>query len=745
MNFIKELEDILERNYEINRVIYDNNTVPLIKIEYVKKNENKIIEIKEASDKIIEDIKQKYNIDVFPINKKVNINVRLSGYKFSDIKLLQYEKIIEEKNIQNKIIFEIDPNLNNNNNNFYRVDFRELIELYINDTLFFHGFITFIHLKKAPFKIFHVYCEDLHCIIDLSRVNDLFFYQNGSLNEFIKLYYDMRGIEISKNDLIFHANERLFRLIVPLKGLNIREKLNLGKCIIVPDLTEVNLDNNFDVLRAFDCFAILNLNGASLFEVYQNGVKIIRTTINLLNFRIKIPNYFDGYDYFDQNSTIEIGDYIYIEDFETKSSVIISEIHSKRPIFEKDYLFYHFFRPVFGLINKYIKPEFKSKEEKKRIEKEILILSYLNSAEKKVSENINAAFLDLWISIELLISRFKPEITKLFQDNDSKRIENNLKRIFRPKYYEIKKKEIDGIITGEEKEKLCEELRLKKNQVKSEIYRTPMNKQLDLLLDNYKLSLSDEEKDLYKFARQKRNDIIHGNEIAVVSREEYNIVSKIIYLILKEEFFKVVKNERKNDFRFDNPLVPIYFRMIIDLLIRGLDDSFKETKELIELNKIVNRLSNLGMISPKDIIPDYEEFSPLMKNPMVLDKVVKLGPAYLVGLEFLRKKDPRIPVLCDVFIEKLGEFLALKYEQNEKILYANELRKHPHFIGDLGMYYRTFLNNVITVLCDSYPVNKFFKEAQNQLNWLDKSGIQSYNVREAMKGIERWQKKRKIK
>jgi len=31
-----------------------------------------------------------------------------------------------------------------------------------------------------------------------------------------------------------------------------------------------------------------------------------------------------------------------------------------------------------------------------------------------------------------------------------------------------------------------------------------------------------------------------------------------------------------------------------------------------------------------------------------------------------------------------------------------------------------------------------------QINWLDKSGIQSYNNREAMKGIEGQQKKKKL-
>lgn len=738
---MKDIEEIFQKKYKIRNIIYENISVPLFKIEYVKNNENRIIEIEEISDKIVEDIKKLYNINIFPIYD--NINMRISGYNFTDIKLIKYENIIEENKTQSKLIFEIDLNSNDINKNFYRVDFRESIELYNNKEFMFSGFITFIHLKNPPFKIFHVYCEDLFCILELSRIDDLFFYQNGSLNEFIKLHYDIKGFEILKDELVFQTNKRLFRVIIPLRGLNIRERLNIGKCLIIPDLSEIKLEENFDFLKSFNCFAILGLNRTSFNEAYQDGTKIIRTAINILNFRIKIPNYFDGYDYYDQNSTIELADYFYIQDFENKSTVIISNIDSKRPVFEKDYFFYQFFRPVFGLANKYINPDkVYTKKEKKEIEKEMLILSYLNSAEKKVNEDRNAAFLDLWISIELLISRFKPEIPKLFQDNDSERIEKNLEGIFRSKCFEIEKEEKEGIITKEEKEKRCEELKLKKNQVKSEIHRTPLKKELELLLKVYNLNFLDEEWKIYKKARQKRNDIIHGNEISIVSREEYNIISKIIYFVLKEEFFKLIKEERKEDFRFENPIVPIYFRMIIDNVINGLYDQFKEDVKLIEIQKIKNKLSNLGMPSTKDIIPEYEEPSVLILNSQISNNVIRLGPAFLVSANFLRKKDPRIPVLFDELIEKLGEFLVNKYEQNEEIHFAYELQKYLHFIGDLGVYYRTFLNNIIWGLCEINPENKFFKKAQNDLNWLDKSGIQSYNVKEAIKGFERWQKKK---
>ncbi len=743
---MKELKEILQNKYKINKFLYENISNPLFKIEFVKNNENKNIEIVEISDSMVEDIRKLYNIKIFPIHNDINVRVNISGYDFNDIKLINYDIIIEENNIRTKLIFEIDPNLNSLNKKFHRVDFRELIEIFVNEKLLFSGFITLIRLDKAPFRIFHVYCEDLFCILELSKVDDLFFYQNGSLKEFIKLYYDVKGLEILANGLDFKTNKRVFRIIIPLKGLNIREKLNLGKCLILPNLSELKLDSGFDFLNSFNCFAVLELKGTSLYEAYRDGAKIIRTAINILNFRIKIPNYFDGYDYYDQNSTVDLADYFYIQDFENESIVIISNINLKRPTFEKDYLFYYFFRPVFGLANKYIDPELLlSNDEQKRREKEILILSYLNSAEKKVNENRNAAFLDLWISIELLVSRFKPKVLKLFQKKDSIRINRNLRRIFAPKYCELEQQEKTGIITIEEKEKLHEELKVKRNHIRGELFRTPFNNQLVILLEKHNLALSEFEKQIYRKARKKRHDIVHGNMLVEVSREEYNIVSKIIYLILKEEFFKLIKEERREDIRFENLIVPIYFRMIIDHLLIGLNEKFKDDMKLTKIKDMVKKLTNLGMPSPKDIIPEYKEPSALILNPQESDKIIKLGPAFLIGSNFLRKKDPRIPVLFDDIIEKLGEFLVIKCKQNEKIQFAYELQKYPHFIGDVSMYYRTFLNNIIWGLCEIHPENESFKEVRNDLNWLDKSGIQSYNVREAMKGIERWQKKKKLK
>ncbi|GAG32909.1 unnamed protein product, partial [marine sediment metagenome] len=239
------------------------------------------------------------------------------------------------------------------------------------------------------------------------------------------------------------------------------------------------------------------------------------------------------------------------------------------------------------------------------------------------------------------------------------------------------------------------ELKIKKDYLKGEFFRIPFNKQLEVFLEEYSLNFSEEEKEIYKKARSKRHDIIHGNKMIKVSREEYNIISKIIYLVLKEEFFKLDKEERKEDFRFENPIVPVYFRMIIDNVINGLYDQFKEDVKLVEILKIKNELSNLGMPSPIDIIPEYQEPLALILNSQTSNEVIKLGPVFLVGTDLLRKKDTRIPVLFDELIEKIGEFLVNKYEQNEEILFAYELQKYLHFIGDLGVYYRTFLNNII--------------------------------------------------
>ena len=74
--------------------------------------------------------------------------------------------------------------------------------------------------------------------------------------------------------------------------------------------------------------------------------------------------------------------------------------------------------------------------------------------------------------------------------------------------------------------------------IDSSFNQPSLNDQLTRLLENYNLDLSEEEFKIFKSARQKRNDIIHGKKKVNPTNEEYNIISKIIYFLLRNALIK---------------------------------------------------------------------------------------------------------------------------------------------------------------------------------------------------------------
>ncbi len=118
---------------------------------------------------------------------------------------------------------------------------------------------------------------------------------------------------------------------------------------------------------------------------------------------------------------------------------------------------------------------------------------------------------------------------------------------------------------------------------------------LEKTLDKYDLNLSDEEQGIYKNARDKRNAIIHGKKNPEISRRDFNIISKIIYLILKTELFNKIIKKNRVDIRFENPLIPPLVRIILDQILKGLKDGFPSNLMLVKSQKKLQRLTKLGM------------------------------------------------------------------------------------------------------------------------------------------------------
>ncbi len=360
----------------------------------------------------------------------------------------------------------------------------------------------------------------------------------------------------------FHPEKREFELIIPLQGLNITNKLQLGKCLISSKTPEIPIIKNSSSFIRFNNYVHLKIKGESYYEAFIDGLKVVETLVNLLSFRIKLPTFFESYDFRDQRSFVKVADILYLKDIKYDSELIIHLPWLKPTDFGRVELIDYYFRPVRGISEYFVDPDRKLTVEE---EKELWILYYLNLAENNLDRKV--AFLNLWIAFEFMISRFSPKVGKEFKSSEIKDI-----RTFCTNYYSTKTSELTEIL---KKKEISEDLLKKKKEryemiqkriiqlINEKFNETSINKRVKKLLEDCNIKLSTKEWEIYKEARKKRNGIIHGRESYEVSNEEYNVISKIIYFVLKDKMFKKIIVDERDDIRFENPMIPLVFRTAI--------------------------------------------------------------------------------------------------------------------------------------------------------------------------------------
>jgi len=236
---------------------------------------------------------------------------------------------------------------------------------------------------------------------------------------------------------------------------------------------------------------------------------------------------------------------------------------------------------------------------------------------------------------------------------------------------------------------------------------------LEKTLDKYNLNLSDEELGIYKNAREKRNAIIHGKKNPEISRSEFNIISKIIYLIMKTELFKKIIKKNRADIRFENPLIPPLVRIILDQILKGLNDGFPSNLLIEKLQKKLQRLTKLGM--------------PILNE-----------------IDRIKLSDVRIPQEFDQVLEELVTEVIKLYPNESNLLSAFKLINTLHYEGDFHMVIKTILDDLVRGLLNLNSKNEYFQKAQNNLDQLTRLGIPSLRIFHGMKGFERWKRKEKL-
>ena len=135
-----------------------------------------------------------------------------------------------------------------------------------------------------------------------------------------------------------------------------------------------------------------------------------------------------------------------------------------------------------------------------------------------------------------MVARFSPELKTRFSRNELGEIRSYLERYTEVKHLELEKLSKMKRLPDEkiiQKKNRYEKAQQRLLQLLTKLNEPSLIEELNAILNKYKLTLTNKERSLFKKARQTRNSIIHGKKIQQVTKEEYNIVSKIIYLVIK--------------------------------------------------------------------------------------------------------------------------------------------------------------------------------------------------------------------
>ena len=707
MSLIEEFKKLKKDGYSLTKIGFNWNNLVMIILIFQKGLERIELECKEWTTDLAEYIKSNFlGFDNLPFSNIEAGVIHISGWSFSKIKITKFEKELFSRQVKTKMTFQINLDQVEENLIFEQVDTRGELKLKIKDQQHFVGYINYIHCIDPPFSDYSVYCEGISSILEVFQMSADMYAQKGNSFDFFSFFLDFFEIDYVY-DAVEDQNEvnREFLIIIPINGLNISKDIRIGKCLINSKFEEpTNLQKESPFFN-FNAYAKMKFKSNSFYNTLKIGIANITNAINLINFRNRLPSYFESYDYLTQNSLLELSNLVFIKDL-LKNSEIIIHLPFFQPLpLERDSYINNYFRPILGVGNVYVDPEkkFEIKEEKIT-----MALYYLFSAEQKVNRNRRAALLDLWVSFDYVISALSPKIHKQFRPSEMREIKyycskfiENQKTEHPEKYY--KRKERYSTI-----QQRLNEL------IGSNFNQPSIKKRLDTLFEIYNLKFSENEERLYKTARKKRNRIIHGSEVIEISKEEYNILSKVVYFILKKELFKKTELHIRPDIRLSNPLAILCIRTLMDIVCDSLIEIYPSNTNFKGIKRDMNKLTSLGMPKPAE-------------------------------LSVIKNVDIKIPKKFDDILELIINQLVLELPNNESIKKCVKFLNHSILVYDVDKQIKSILDLLVKGLKEEYPDNELIKKAQSQIDQLNRLGMVSFNLENVFKGFERHKRFEKIK
>lgn len=351
---IKKVQELMKNGFQlIGKEIHLGKIGEKIVLNFARGNDEKTLEFKNYSVEFMRYIShivfihdEKYNLKTvfmdpnkywgrtaFP-TKWEGAKICISGYVFTDFEINFFkDKIKKGRGYISRLSFDMSLKSSEENRDFLFIDYREPLEFYLNEELKFTGYITVLSYSKS-LSFVRVYCEDFSCLLDYQIINANFKLSKEHGGDLIALLCDLTELSyIEKSIDGFDPNEREFELIIQIQGLDIKDDLEIGKCLITSKLMETSFLRENAYINSNLRYARLNLFQNNFYDALNNGLKLIRGAISLINFRLKIPTYLKGYHYGNQKCEASIGNSIYCKDIKNKTEIIFQYPWIKSPNF----------------------------------------------------------------------------------------------------------------------------------------------------------------------------------------------------------------------------------------------------------------------------------------------------------------------------------------------------------------------------------------------------------------------------
>jgi|GEM_PF-2091890 len=440
--------------------------------------------------------------------------IELSGREFdNDVVILLLEKPGPGKSL-GRVVFDIDLS---KNPDFIHSDFKDRLGLFLKETrhLEFSGFVAEVmtggdvlrveclggtrELLRSKIRFEAVKMQPRHAMLLLTMSSN------------IKLNTD----QSNKPDL----TQREFSIVLPVLNLRIKHEFEIGTVKFYHHknseddkiISKTGFGKEVPFWNTIYPRAQVTVNSDNMFDALTEGYAKIAQAVDWIAFRndLSFPVVTEERNYFNYlkfSGRVKIPSLVYGRDLKTGEVCFFDLVNREDNILSLEYGLDHFLRigkePFESLLSK--DSEDIDDEENRIIQSMHWLRRSLEDSDKRDK------LLDLWISMEYIISGQKPEIT-----------------LSRPERDEARTAVESTSLSASKKEAVVKQI--------NNVNRGTLLGKLYKFFEDKDIQITDFEESLIKSAYDKRNSLVHGRkDITVETRELDKLRSIIERIILKK-------------------------------------------------------------------------------------------------------------------------------------------------------------------------------------------------------------------